>query len=542
MIDQVVSTLLDAMVRMLACRTSTTVIFPDPAGGYARLDDYRAPLSCLDSLAVVPSSKQLIGDIWQLMAPEFHEYVNGYKLSGEDYCILRCLSLLRTDGRLAIFLGDDILTSCQKQRLRELILRFAHLEAVVSFARARGSIVVLRRKGGTDVRKHVETLFLMSFMVAEPRDIGLVLAHLSAHDISSEVRRRTNTAIIEMYDGGSWLPRARLADRDFRSAIPDCVPLSHYIKLVDRPRDLKAERPSYFADNTEDGIEPSADSLRAFPRDAFVRYYNVVEDGDLLLTRQVRRIVGNVASIEHDGLVVRSSSQTYESSELQYDRLSTRLIALLFQSDKYSRYLFRRLSRTAWKTDVPNLLVPQLKNWPINRLLVAAEATENEIRSLTASIRRALSEISRIYRKELGVGPLRMSLLARMPVVRMSEMLSRDSFSRSSQSSSAILKNLNVDVGQFEPEFLEGYLISDLVPEQIRNYSRDIFVPRYMELLSRNVWLPLVPKDVQRMVLERACHLVGDFKRLTFQRAELLESNPMKQIVDGEVLDAYNPR
>lgn len=521
------SVLVSIMITMLQQDDSSVVVVSDERNAYTKFDSWEGSLPGIENLVVIPPRGQVVSRLTGLLAREYCMYEDSRRLSGEEYCFLRSLSLLKRGGRLAIFLSDDIITSHSKQELRRLVIGSAHVDAVVSFASMRGNIVILTR--GCNVCR--PTLMVHSSNANLDADISLVSAYCTGGDVSVATNNRRDIALVPQMDSVSWMPRAILNDSQFEFALDDCKRLSDYVKLVYNTRTLSYDFSTPFVENSEDGIRSGENALRASKRDVFIRQIDVVETGNLLLSRRLSRISANVVPRELSGLLLDSDSQTYEERFGMMNHSAVRLISLFFRSNKYRLYVSRRLSKTAWKEDALNLLVPTVPEKTLAQLLREADRLDSKLKDIYYESRDVLNRISKIYSRESDNGPL----------IRLSEILIRAEDNYVSTYDKSILKNIDVRNRFFDPVYLEGLLLSSQVPKEVLRYSRDIDVLRYPDVLSRNFHLTALPIEIQRRVAFIVCDLVKRYKAIMRDRQKLLYSNPVKDIIDTQLLYAYNP-
>ncbi len=472
----------------------------------------------------------------------------------ETAYVVRSLELLKTGGRLAVFMPERVVCDKKLQGFRQKIIRYADVLAVITFApgvsadncgACRKCLLVFRRKGPNEPIGSAKTCFgiiTRSGENIERANLGFrdFIRFLKSDCDEHESRCAFRKSIL---DNEIWLPRAVVADEKFRLGWNSSSNnrISNYIWYANCVRTPEYDKSLYFLTHDVDGIRKSADNFKVKMGGRFIRQYTVAEANNLLVTFKAGRLFANVIPRDCEGLVIDRYSQMF--SPLGYaagrtpDWKVPLIIELLFLSNRYRQYVKDRFVTSVWKDDIVNFLVPPFSvdhKWePLINYF-------NEFKERKSWLLREMSYcqvyVSEMYRREVILSDSEKhanSIMGHWPLIKLGDVV--HGCVGSVAKAEGILRSLNIDEKVVDKLYLSAVLMANAKQYKIEDEIWQRTSRGYSQGLIDDVVLPLPAMQAQRDFALRVENSIDRFNALLKELCALREDKTISRLVDREL-------
>ena len=526
-------------------------------------------IKCCDGLGGSNSCKGRLVDVIITNPPAGNRYTVSYahdsllfpKFDFQDIkyydtaYVIRALELLKPGGRLAAFLPERAL--CDKERLgfRQKIMRYADVLAVVTFSSNalsnncwvyRKCLLVLRRKGSEESVWNTKTCFGIVACSDESNyqgNFGLgdfvrfLKADVDEHESGRAFKRR-------IQNNGIWLPRALVADEEFRFVHNNHsnVSIRDYLNKACCPRAYELDRSLYFLVHDIDGIRRSTDNFRVKIGGRFIQHYNVSAAKNLLVTFKSGRLLANVIPQDCDGLVIDRYSQMLSPlgyvSGLVPNWQVPLIVELLFLSDRYRQYLKDRFVASVWKDDIVNFLLPP---FPFGHKWGLLIETFKELKERKACLVREMSAcqsyVSEMYMREVmlaGSDKRKIGIAGGWPLIKLGDIVHGRS-EGSLGNAEGVLRGLEIDTKVVDKIYLSAVLMANAKQFKIEDEIWRRTSRGYSQCLIDKVVLPLPEIQAQKKFAFRVENSIAKFNALLKELCVAREDKAVPRLVDQEL-------
>ena len=319
---------------------------------------------------------------------------------------------------------------------------------------------------------------------------------------------------------------------------------------------------------THEGIMEELVLLETHGRGGRVFGARKAHTGDLLITGSGRHLYAYVVPKIYDGAAVRSGSMLFSvncTAKRSFDVYLCFLQAL-FQTRTYKRYIGERLLTRSWYWDLFDFKIPSISEQRMKDLIGKGEEQREVVEELNARIKRARDIVSKMYFEELGMNPrtiTRCGMINEMEINALIDSWSPTLLMGSRYASelypccsladvvlqrrevavdwmcNSILKNIRCDRNIINETYLEGLLICNFMPDEIRRFSGCACVGAYSPRQIRKVQIPLPPMSTQIKLADKTKSFINDAKMLSADiHAYKRLSKKASDLIDKEIFHA----
>ena len=290
--------------------------------------------------------------------------------------------------------------------------------------------------------------------------------------------------------------------------------------------------------------------------------------GDLLITGSGRHLYAYVVPKKYDGAAVRSGSMLFSVDCTAKKSVDVYLYFLeaLFQTRTYKRYIEERLVTRSWYWDLFDFKIPSIDERQMEYLLSKGEGQREVVEALDARINRARDIVSRTYFEELGMSArtsVRCGMIYEMEIIPVVDSWSPTLLMGTNYVSelypscsladvvlhgrevsadwmcNRILKNIRCDRNIINEMYLEGLLICNFMPDEIRRFFECASEGAYSQSQIRKVQVPLPPMSKQIKLADKMRPFINEVKMLSADvHAYKSLSKKAADLIDKEIFHA----
>ena len=347
--------------------------------------------------------------------------------------------------------------------------------------------------------------------------------------IPSRIGVRLNDEIV-------WSPRAVAANREFVDCVGECLHIGEWLRPIFNVRLTQGLRSSCYLENDRDGVRYGCEPVAGLHGD-YLMHVNVATDGDLIVSRMGRRLVVNLITPEFAEHPIRRECQVYSARSLSLNRERPEIVQAFFRSRFYRRYVDCYIEPVNWREDFQNLLLPRVNPQLLASILQRAHDVDKRRRQQVDRLMSISANVSKIYRRELGLRYTSRSF--GVPIRQVSASALIGGAGCSARPFNEILRNLRPDSGLIDEGYLEGLFLCDFMPQPIRDVVWHRVPYGYLQPLLRMVVLPVPDVALQHRLYRECLADIDEFKQgMSFLR-KLREHDEVSDFIDREVFHAY---
>lgn len=366
-----------------------------------------------------------------------------------------------------------------------------------------------------------------------------------------------------------WSANAILADCKYFKDCP-CHRMIDCLVEVNEPFQLQDGWRGFVKSikGTYEGIMEEPVLFGAHGRGGRVLGVRKAHAGDLLITGSGRHLYAYVVPKKYDGAAVRSGSMLFSvdcTAKRSVD-VYLHFLQALFQTRTYKRYIGERLVTRSWYWDLLDFKIPSVDEQQMEDLLSKGDGEREVIEELQARINRARDIVSRTYFEELGMSirtSVRCGMIYEMeinpvidswsptllmgtnyvselyPSCSLADVVLQGRDEAVDWKYNSILKNVRCDRNIINETYLEGLLMCNFMPDEIRCSFGCARKGVYSSSQIRKVQIPLPPMSMQIKVADKTRPFINEVKMLSADvHAYKSLSKKAADLIDKEIFHA----
>jgi len=492
-----------------------------------------------------------------LSVPILHEPLYVY--------LLRCISLLKKDGRMAIVLPSGFLVSKETASLRATLLQYVEILAIIvlpavkSYSRSLTAVsrclLVLRKGVKPSVSQAVTFLArvpIIQFrtaarMISEKPSFGkYLIERYKSKDYGSD----SDFIWSRLHDKSTWLPNAIYADdvclnraiSGKNNNIQRLLRVGELFEQCEATRSYSSFEIGYYVENTPLGIVRGRPFARQRQFDFFATPVSVAEVDTLLVSSYGGSLLANIVEKRFDGMAIKAQDQCYRFIENKvvstWQMAMQDYVALMMKSKRYMIYLRYRLFRDLWKEDFLNYIIPMAADSKVKEYHEMHEDFRKRVSAVQESVDSHSKTISKVFQSYLGYSESwKMTKGNFYDIVNLSHLWNKDPRETLTHPwKSPILRNIILDRNLVDEKYVEGLFVSGLLGDQISDVLKGRVPWGFVRQFAGRALIPIPPRNVQVSIVSEIDNDLDIVRDGMVQLQNFARHNPVAELIDMEVM------
>lgn len=479
--------------------------------------------------------------------------------------LLRCIALLKKDGRMAIVLPPSFLVSKDTSALRETLLKSVAIQAIIvlpavkSYSRSLNAssrcLLVLRK--GVEPSAPQTVTFLAIAPIIQFRTAARIMSEKSSFGKyliekykSADYGLESNFIRSRLHDKSTWLPNAIYADNvcfnkgtsGKSSHLQRLLRVGELFSQCEATRSYNAFDVGYYVENTPLGIVRGRPFSRQRQFDFLATPASVAEADTLLVSPYGGVLLANIVEKRFDGMAIRVQDQCYRLLENvvapTWQIAVQDYVSLVMKSKRYLMYLRYRMFRDLWKEDFLNYIIPMVDDRKLKEYHEMQDDFRKKVLTAQKTVDFYSKAISKVFQSHLGYNDSWKLMRGNSyDIVNLAHLWCkgpRETITHPWRS--PILRNIILDRNLVDEKYVEGLFVSGLLGDQISDVLKGRVPWGFVRQFVGRALIPIPPRNVQDSIVSEIGNNLDIVRDGMAQLQNFARHNPVAELIDMEVM------